>query len=206
MTNTYDNTPEIALAWLAEGKAVALATVIETWGSAPRPVGSQLVISGEAEIMGSVSGGCVEAAVVEEALEALEEALNDPDNDIGIPEAALHPDNCPINISATGEKVSNSTDWGYYEDNYGEDDWDDDDNDKALHGNQCKGSIIRYGPQCGVRQGIHCKTRQGNNCRTDQGKKAQPNRLGTNCRTRIGMQCRPRLGVQCISRTGTQCK
>jgi xanthine dehydrogenase accessory factor len=68
----YDNTIEIALEWLAAGKSVALATVIETWGSAPRPVGSQLVISGEAEIMGSVSGGCVEGAVVEEALEALE--------------------------------------------------------------------------------------------------------------------------------------
>jgi len=68
----YDNTIEIALGWLAEGKSVALATVIETWGSAPRPVGSQLVISGAAEIMGSVSGGCVEGAVVEEALEALE--------------------------------------------------------------------------------------------------------------------------------------
>jgi len=67
----YNNTIEIALEWLAAGKAVALATVIETWGSAPRPVGSQLVISGEAEIMGSVSGGCVEGAVVEEALEAL---------------------------------------------------------------------------------------------------------------------------------------
>ncbi len=70
--DTYDNTIEIALGWLAAGKTVALATVIETWGSAPRPVGSQLVISGEAEIMGSVSGGCVEGAVVEEALEALE--------------------------------------------------------------------------------------------------------------------------------------
>ncbi len=68
----YDNTIEIALDWLAAGKSVALATVVETWGSAPRPVGSQLVISGEAEIMGSVSGGCVEGAVVEEALEALE--------------------------------------------------------------------------------------------------------------------------------------
>jgi len=68
----YDHTIEIALEWLAAGKSVALATVIETWGSAPRPVGSQLAISGTAEIMGSVSGGCVEGAVVEEALEALE--------------------------------------------------------------------------------------------------------------------------------------
>ncbi|MBL1437639.1 MAG: XdhC family protein [Rhodobacteraceae bacterium] len=68
----YDNIIEIALEWHAAGKPVALATVIETWGSAPRPVGSQLVISGDAEIMGSVSGGCVEGAVVEEALAALE--------------------------------------------------------------------------------------------------------------------------------------
>ncbi len=72
MVQDYENIPEIALGWLAEGKSVALATVIETWGSAPRPVGSQLLISGTAEIMGSVSGGCVEGAVVEEALEALE--------------------------------------------------------------------------------------------------------------------------------------
>jgi len=71
----YDNTIEIALEWLAAGNSVALATVIETWGSAPRPVGSQLVISSDAEIMGSVSGGCVEGAVVEEALEALESGI-----------------------------------------------------------------------------------------------------------------------------------
>ncbi len=48
-----------------------LATVIETWGSAPRQPGSQLAISGAGEIMGSVSGGCVEGAVVTEAMEAL---------------------------------------------------------------------------------------------------------------------------------------
>ena len=71
----FDQTLEIALDWLAVGKRVALATVIETWGSAPRPVGSQLVISDSAEIMGSVSGGCVEGAVVEEALEALESGV-----------------------------------------------------------------------------------------------------------------------------------
>ncbi|WP_026756543.1 XdhC family protein [Sediminimonas qiaohouensis] len=68
-----DNTPEIALDWHKAGKGAALATVVETWGSAPRRVGSQLAISGEGEIEGSVSGGCVEGAVVVEALEALEE-------------------------------------------------------------------------------------------------------------------------------------
>ncbi|HKK36020.1 MAG TPA: XdhC family protein [Paracoccaceae bacterium] len=69
----HDRIPETALAWIAEGRRAALATVVETWGSAPRPVGSQLAISEEAEIMGSVSGGCVEGAVVAEALEALED-------------------------------------------------------------------------------------------------------------------------------------
>ena len=66
-----DDIPEIALAWLKEGRKVALATVVETWGSAPRPVGSQLAIGGGGEIEGSVSGGCVEGAVVIEAQEAL---------------------------------------------------------------------------------------------------------------------------------------
>ena len=67
----HDRIPEIALDWIAKGKGAALATVIETWGSAPRPVGSQLAISSEAELQGSVSGGCVESAVVVEAIEAL---------------------------------------------------------------------------------------------------------------------------------------
>ncbi len=67
----HDQIPEIALGWLRAGKGAALATVVETWGSAPRQPGSQLAISSDAEIMGSVSGGCVEGAVVEEALEAL---------------------------------------------------------------------------------------------------------------------------------------
>ena len=66
-----DRIPEIALDWARAGKGAALATVVETWGSAPRPKGSQLVISGDGEMMGSVSGGCVEGAVVAEALEAL---------------------------------------------------------------------------------------------------------------------------------------
>ena len=68
---THDRIPEAALDWLRAGKGAALATVIETWGSAPRPRGSQLAISSEAEMAGSVSGGCVEGAVVAEALDAL---------------------------------------------------------------------------------------------------------------------------------------
>ena len=68
---SHDQIPEAALAWVRAGKGAALATVIETWGSAPRPAGSQLAISGEGEMTGSVSGGCVEGAVIAEALDAL---------------------------------------------------------------------------------------------------------------------------------------
>lgn len=68
----FDAAPEQALEWHRAGKGAALATVIETWGSAPRRVGAQLVVSGDAQMQGSVSGGCVEGAVVAEALEMLE--------------------------------------------------------------------------------------------------------------------------------------
>ncbi|MFN3577559.1 MAG: XdhC family protein [Tabrizicola sp.] len=71
MQASYDRIPECALDWHRAGKGAALATVIETWGSAPRQAGSQLAISGDGEMAGSVSGGCVEGAVVTEALEAL---------------------------------------------------------------------------------------------------------------------------------------
>lgn len=64
----------IAQRWVSEGRKVALATVVETWGSAPRPVGSHLVIDGEGNFEGSVSGGCVEGAVVTEAMDVIESA------------------------------------------------------------------------------------------------------------------------------------
>ena len=57
--------------WVRAGRGVAIATVVETWGSAPRPVGSHLVIDGEGHFLGSVSGGCVEGAVVSEALDVI---------------------------------------------------------------------------------------------------------------------------------------
>ena len=62
-----------ALDWLEEGRRVALATVIQTWGSAPQPVGSQLAVDGGGNFLGSVSGGCVEGAVISEALEVIAE-------------------------------------------------------------------------------------------------------------------------------------
>ncbi len=58
--------------WRRQGRGVALATVVETWGSAPRPVGASLVIDAEGNFLGSVSGGCVEGAVVTEALDVIE--------------------------------------------------------------------------------------------------------------------------------------
>lgn len=67
----FDAIPETALAWHRDGQAVAIATVIETWGSAPRPVGSQMAVSGQGVFSGSVSGGCVEGDVVLQAQEAL---------------------------------------------------------------------------------------------------------------------------------------
>lgn len=63
-----DQIPEIAADWLAQGRRVTLAVVIETWGSAPRPVGALMVVDGAGAMMGSVSGGCVEGAVVAEAM------------------------------------------------------------------------------------------------------------------------------------------
>lgn len=57
--------------WLKDGERVAIATVVSTWGSAPRPAGSYMAISESGELAGSVSGGCVESAVVNAAKEVL---------------------------------------------------------------------------------------------------------------------------------------
>ncbi len=61
----------IAEKLMKKGKEVAIATVVETWGSAPRPVGSHLIIDEDGNFHGSVSGGCVEGAVVAEAMDVI---------------------------------------------------------------------------------------------------------------------------------------
>jgi len=61
-----------ALSWLDQGRQVARATVISTWGSSPRPVGSQMVVDADNNMVGSVSGGCIEGAVVHEAKQAMQ--------------------------------------------------------------------------------------------------------------------------------------
>ncbi|MEM7120793.1 MAG: XdhC family protein [Pseudomonadota bacterium] len=62
-----------ALTWQQAGHQVALATVTHTWGSSPRPVGSQLAVRDDSTFRGSVSGGCIEGAVIQEALAALKD-------------------------------------------------------------------------------------------------------------------------------------
>jgi xanthine/CO dehydrogenase XdhC/CoxF family maturation factor len=71
MINSDTDILATAESWARAGRSVAIATVIETWGSAPRPVGSHLVIDGNGNFLGSVSGGCVEGEVVSEAGEVI---------------------------------------------------------------------------------------------------------------------------------------
>ena len=65
---------QTALAWKRAGRDVAVATVTSTWGSSPRPAGSVLVVDQDARMQGSVSGGCIEGAVIKEALEIMQGA------------------------------------------------------------------------------------------------------------------------------------
>ena len=70
--NAMDPDPlAIADRWRREGRGVAVATVIATWGSSPRPVGSQLVLDEDGNFVGSVSGGCIEGAVITQGIEAI---------------------------------------------------------------------------------------------------------------------------------------
>ncbi len=68
-----DDILQQAAGWRAEGRKVAVATVVATWGSSPRPVGSQLAVDEAGAMVGSVSGGCSEGAVVHEARKTMED-------------------------------------------------------------------------------------------------------------------------------------
>ncbi|RZO49126.1 MAG: XdhC family protein [Candidatus Pelagibacterales bacterium] len=74
MKNSFDEKIlEEANDWLSVKQNVVLATVIQTWGSSPRPTGSRMIVNEKGDFSGSVSGGCVEAAVVRECLYLLKE-------------------------------------------------------------------------------------------------------------------------------------
>ena len=64
-----------AATWRKDGRNVALATVVSTWGSSPRPVGSHLAVDETGKFVGSVSGGCIEGAVVTEALQVMKSKI-----------------------------------------------------------------------------------------------------------------------------------
>ena len=69
MKNSFDEKIlDEANDWLKDKRNVVLATVIQTWGSSPRPVGSRMIVNDKGDFSGSVSGGCVETAVVRECL------------------------------------------------------------------------------------------------------------------------------------------
>ena len=69
--NEAEDVLSVAAAWRAAGEQVAVATVTETWGSSPRPAGSQMAITASGRMAGSVSGGCIEGAVAEAARRTL---------------------------------------------------------------------------------------------------------------------------------------
>jgi xanthine/CO dehydrogenase XdhC/CoxF family maturation factor len=71
MTAIEQDVLTTAASWLGTGRKVALGTVVKTWGSSPRPAGSQIAIRDDGAFVGSVSGGCVEGAVIEDALSTM---------------------------------------------------------------------------------------------------------------------------------------
>jgi xanthine/CO dehydrogenase XdhC/CoxF family maturation factor len=77
MKNSFDEKIfEEAKDWIDAKQKVVLATVIQTWGSSPRPVGSHMIINNKGDFSGSVSGGCVETSVVQESIELIEKKQN----------------------------------------------------------------------------------------------------------------------------------
>ena len=74
MKNSFDEKIlDEARSWLSTKRNVILATVIQTWGSSPRPIGSRMIINDKGDFSGSVSGGCVETAVVRECMGLIKE-------------------------------------------------------------------------------------------------------------------------------------
>lgn len=71
MSTDAEDILAVAAGWAAEGEKVALATVVETWGSSPRPAGSRLAITASGRMAGSVSGGCIEGAVADAAKQTM---------------------------------------------------------------------------------------------------------------------------------------
>jgi xanthine/CO dehydrogenase XdhC/CoxF family maturation factor len=77
MKNSFDEKVlEEAQDWLGTNKKIVLATVIQTWGSSPRPTGSRMIVNEKGDFSGSVSGGCVESAVVRESINLIKENKN----------------------------------------------------------------------------------------------------------------------------------
>ena len=71
MTKSSDTILETANSWIETKQKIALATVIETWGSSPCQIGSKMIVNEKGKFLGSVSGGCVEANVINECLELM---------------------------------------------------------------------------------------------------------------------------------------